>query len=119
MEILNAPDTTVIVLRGRFDAEAVTAEGAAWDELPDRSRGDLCLDLSKVTFLDSAGIGTIAFLTKRLAEQGRELRLQGVSGQPQSLLKLLRVDRAIPVTPAQPVRPAARLEEDVMAGEIA
>ena len=119
MEIRKEPDATVVVLRGRFDADAVAAEGQGWDQLVDQSEDDLCLDLSQVTFLDSAGIGTIAFLVKRLAERGRELRLEGVNGQPQSLLRLLRVDRAILVTPARPAQPAARLEEDVMARELA
>jgi anti-anti-sigma factor len=118
MEMLRTADATVIVLRGRFDTDAVAAEEPCWEQLPDRSEGDVCLDLSHVTFIDSAAIGTIAFLVKRLAVQGRELRLLGVGGQPRSLLELLRVDRAITMTPSQPAQLTARLESGVMDGEV-
>ena len=121
MEIVSTPTATIVSLSGSFDADAVAAQGRLWDELPQDSKGDLCLDLTQVTFIDSAAIGTIAFLFKRLATQGRELQLVGVAGQPRSLLKLLRVDRVIAMTPACPRQPgAARLDaEKAMAGEVA
>ena len=60
------------------------------------------LDLSQVSFLDSSGIGAIVFLYNRLKAQERSLMIVGVQGQPQELMKLLRIDSAIPVS-AMPI----------------
>lgn len=102
MEIVRTPTADVVALRGRFDADAVIAAGQRWERLADRSRSDLYLDLTEVTFIDCCAIGTITFLFKRLSAQGRKLRLLGVSGQPRKLLEFLRVDRVIPLLPQPP-----------------
>ena len=55
------------------------------------SDDDVVLDVSDVTFIDSSGIGGTVFLYKRLATQGRKLRLQGLGGQPLQMLRYLRL----------------------------
>jgi len=65
------------------------------------SKGQQCLvelDMSRVTFLDSSGIGLIVFLFKRLKAIGGDLKLTSVNGQPRELIELLRIDKALDVS---------------------
>jgi anti-sigma B factor antagonist len=59
-------------------------------------RGQLVLDLSRVVFIASAGIGMLVTVLKRIGMQGG-LRLCGVQGQVASSLRLSRMDRVFPV----------------------
>ena len=56
------------------------------------------LNLEEVNLLDSAGVGSLVFLFRRIRGQGRRMVLQGAIGQPRTLLKMLRIHRAIPMT---------------------
>jgi anti-anti-sigma factor len=60
-------------------------------QLEDLAKGgdDLELDLARVTFIDSSGVGAIVFLYKRLAGQGRRLWVRGLAGQPLQLFRHL------------------------------
>lgn len=55
------------------------------------------IDLSKVAFLDSSGVGAIVYFYKRLIERERKLRLNNVTGQPLEIFNLLRIGNAIPI----------------------
>lgn len=53
---------------------------------------DVRLDMQRVRFLDSSGIGGIVFLFKRLREKSGSLSLSNVSGQPLNLLRQLQLN---------------------------
>ncbi len=55
------------------------------------SGDDVELDLSRVDFIDSSGIGGIVFLYKRLRASGHDLRLCRVRAQPRKLFHNLRM----------------------------
>ncbi len=82
-------------ITGYFDAQTVSALEEDFQTLVDQSKGRIILDLSTVDFMDSSGIGSIVFLYKRLKAQNRELILEGVNGQPERLIRSLRVDKTI------------------------
>src|SRR4051794_35369274 len=102
MEIIETGTGALLAIRGRFDADAVAQAGRLWEQLLDDHAGDVCIDLADVTFIDSAAIGTITYLFKRLAAGRRKLSLVGVNGQPRRLLEFLRIDRVIEITPTAP-----------------
>lgn len=52
---------------------------------------DVELDLSRVEFIDSSGLGGIVFLYKRLRASGHDLRLSRVRAQPRKLFQNLRM----------------------------
>jgi anti-sigma B factor antagonist len=52
---------------------------------------DVVLDLSNVAFVDSSGVGALAFLHKRLVTKGHRLKVVGLRGQPLKLLTNLRL----------------------------
>ncbi len=99
LECINTPDGDLVVkLCGEMDALGCTKIRTELEQITDTKNINVSLDLSQVNFLDSSGIGAIVFLYKRLKAQGRTLIIVGVQGQPQELMKLLRIDRAIPVS---------------------
>lgn len=52
---------------------------------------DLELDMRKVRFLDSSGVGAIIFLFKRCRARGYRIELTGLAGQPLKLLQHLGI----------------------------
>ena len=90
-------DDLTIQITGDFDAEATENSRSEFEDIAAGWNGDITVDLSAVDFLDSSGIGAIVFLSKRLAERDRTISLSGVSGQPKQVIKMLRIDRSLPV----------------------
>ncbi|MBJ7538258.1 STAS domain-containing protein [Marinomonas transparens] len=90
-------DYEVLEIKGELDCVTVAERKELIENVPTVFDCNIVFDLSQVTFIDSSGIGVIVYLFKRLREQGRELILVGLSGQPKELMSLLRIDRAIPV----------------------
>ncbi|OPX54597.1 anti-anti-sigma factor [Oceanospirillum multiglobuliferum] len=87
----------VLEISGELDCVAVAERKDLLEKIPTQFSGHILCDLSKVTFMDSSGIGALVFLFKRLREQNRKLVLVGLTGQPKELTTLLRINRAIPV----------------------
>jgi len=70
---------------GNLDADYVDRFRTKLDSLGNTA-GDVVLDLSRVNFIDSCGIGAVVSLHKRLLAKGRKLKVIGLRGQPLQLL---------------------------------
>ena len=53
------------------------------------------LDVTGITFLDSAGIGTLVACFSKLKKAGGDMRLAGAAGKVESVLKMTQVDRVV------------------------
>ena len=71
----------------------------ALDELIRESNIWVVFDLSGVTYVDSAGIGTIVRGLIKLKKLGGTLRLAGVQGMVGGVLKLTQIDRTFEIFP--------------------
>ncbi|MBB1488749.1 STAS domain-containing protein [Oceanospirillum sediminis] len=87
----------VLEISGELDCVTIAENKDKMERIPEKFQQHILCDLSKVTFMDSSGIGALVFLFKRLREQNRKLILAGLNGQPKELTTLLRINRAIPV----------------------
>ncbi|MDP4985542.1 STAS domain-containing protein [Pseudoalteromonas tunicata] len=87
--------TLIVTLPHDFSGLAVDHYREQFDELVLLNHSLFVLDFSQTEFIDSSGIGAMVFLYKRLHKQGKSLELLQVNGQPNKLMKLLRVDRTI------------------------
>ncbi|PKH06557.1 STAS domain-containing protein [Moritella sp. Urea-trap-13] len=97
MDIIRPYDGIIILpIATDLDTEHVMSIQPSLEALVDDHAENIILDFSKVTFIDSTGIGAIVFLFKRLTSQRRTLSLLKVSGQPHKLMTMLRVENAIP-----------------------
>lgn len=90
--------TCRITITGDFDAEGAQDAREKIENLCiDCSYQQVQIDMQRVGFLDSSGIGALVYLFKRLKASNTELTLLGVHGQPAELMKLLRVNQAISI----------------------
>ncbi|WP_101067558.1 STAS domain-containing protein [Roseovarius salinarum] len=57
---------------------------------------DVLLDLSRVDFIDSSGLGAIVAALKQLGE-GRQMRLAGLTGNVAKVFRLTRMDKVFEI----------------------
>jgi anti-sigma B factor antagonist len=69
------------------------------DEFIRQNETWVVFDLSGVPFIDSAGIGTVVRSLSRLKKLGGTLRLAGVKGMVEGVLKLTQINKMIDVYP--------------------
>jgi len=69
----------------------------AVDELVQLNQTKVIFDLSRVTHIDSAAVGTIVLSFSKLKKAGGGLKLVVVTGMVEKVLKLTQVHRAIPL----------------------
>jgi anti-sigma B factor antagonist len=63
------------------------------------SRRHLIVDLSAVSFLDSTGLGVLIRAQKQISATHKSMSLVGPTGMVAKVLRLTRIDEAIPVHP--------------------
>jgi anti-sigma B factor antagonist len=73
-----------------LDASYVARVRPEIEQLAD-SGEDVLLDLSKVEFVDSSGLGILVFLHKRLVSNSHKLKIVGLKGQPLQLFTNLHL----------------------------
>jgi anti-anti-sigma factor len=71
----------------------------ALDEIVNDNNISVVFDLAGVSFIDSAGIGTVVRSLTKLKKLGGALRLSGVNGMVAGVLKLTRIDRNLDIYP--------------------
>jgi anti-sigma B factor antagonist len=71
----------------------------AFDELVRENHARVILDLSRLTKLDSAGLGKIVNCFSRLKTAGGSLCLAGTTGMVEGVLKLTHADRFLQTYP--------------------
>ncbi|MGK5448626.1 STAS domain-containing protein [Streptomyces radiopugnans] len=89
--------TVVLRPSGEVDHESAPVLTGAVRE----AEGDwqeLMVDLSRVSFMDSAGLHALVALERRCREQGGHLALTGVRGQPARLLDLVGLTEVFTIT---------------------
>lgn len=88
----------IIKISGEMDARGCKSLKTNIIEILDDMQADyVSLDLSDVSFIDSSGIGSIVFMFKKLKAKNKHFQMVGVNGQPEDILRLLRVDKVIPM----------------------
>ena len=99
LEVIDNLDAGLVVkLHGEMDAHGCSQLRPELERIASsETNQNVILNMGKVSFLDSSGVGVIVFLFKRLKAQSRGLEIEGVQGQPQELMELLRIDKVIPV----------------------
>lgn len=84
-----------IEINGAFDAPSMLENRMRMEEMLETKVDQIVFDFSDVDFMDSSGIGAIAYLYKRLKAIGKSLILKGLHGQPEQLIRHLGLDKSI------------------------
>jgi len=88
-----------VTLRGELDAETVLeAERAV--RAAERTCDDLVLDLSDLTFLDSAGLNLIFDTAHRVRDRGGRVTVRATHRLVRRVLRMMFVDELVDVEPA-------------------
>jgi anti-sigma B factor antagonist len=69
------------------------------DELSKAGKRNIVVDLAKVTFIDSTGLGIFAMCSGKLKSAGGELRLAAPSQPVEQVFKLTKVDTILSIYP--------------------
>jgi len=91
-------DTRVLFLAGRFDKSARVPMETALAAGEGRFCQKLILDLTKVSSIDSAGIGKLLLLYYSLRKKGVGLVIHNPRPSVEDLLQLVKLSSQIPIT---------------------
>ena len=99
VETRQSGDITIIHCQGRvvYRDEAVVLSRVAKAALIDSQ--EVIVELGKVTFMDSAGLGELVFLHMAAEEQGRRLKLAAASPLVSELFELTRLSSIFAMFP--------------------
>jgi anti-sigma B factor antagonist len=95
-----SPDVSAIIFSGRFvlGNRLKEVEHAVRQQIEQGAR-KLVMDFNGVNYIDSAGIGVLAFLIGLMEEQGGKLVLSTGPSQVTQLMKLTRLDKVFKIYP--------------------
>ncbi len=93
LTIEHVDDVAVVVLPGK-DLDAASSERFKADIAPVLKRHTkVVLDLSRLRFIDSSGLGAFLSCLRQLAMKGGELKLCGLSSAVYQTFELVRMNR--------------------------
>lgn len=86
-------ERVLLRIEGTLDIHSAPELRDALEEVVAASPLRVVLELDGLTFLDSSGVGAIVGLFKRIRAAGGDVVMKGVTGQPLTVCKLLKLDR--------------------------
>jgi anti-anti-sigma factor len=91
------PGIVVLEITGRITIgrESKQLEWAAENLVHEKQEKKVIFDLSRVTHIDSTGVGIIVVSAGQMKEAGGELRLAGPNKHVERVLKLTSIDRLV------------------------
>jgi len=92
IEERQAGDVTVLSLKGEISLDDGELKfGRRVDELLKNGQLKILVDLGGVTYIDSAGVGMMAFEYKAVHAKGGALKLLGLTGQSHRVMALMKL----------------------------
>ncbi len=91
-------DRTVVEVSGEVDVSTADALDAKLTELTDAGATDLVVDLSKVEFLDSTGLGVLVKTLKHVREHDGSLAVVASSERIAKVFRITGLDSAMPLS---------------------
>ena len=95
--VRNEGGVVIAAITGEIDISTVARLRERLYELADNG-GTLIVDLNRVEFIDSTGLGALVGTARRIAEHGGSLYAVCAQPQPRRLLWVTGVDKRIPLS---------------------
>ena len=92
----NNADLAVVGVNGKLSLETVHGFGSTMREEPAQV---LIFDMSKCSFLDSAGVGALVSLFVSRRNNGKKLILAGLTSQGQAVMQVSGLIKLLPLYP--------------------
>ncbi|MCK4283355.1 MAG: STAS domain-containing protein [Candidatus Brocadiae bacterium] len=96
-DIRRQDDITIVDIAGRFDAQSAPQIKSELHKLIEDGDTKLVLNLEKMDFIDSAGLGVLVSCLRKAAAHGGDLRLAEVPEFCRSIFELTRLTRVFDV----------------------
>jgi anti-sigma B factor antagonist len=96
IEVRNERGAVIAAVAGEIDVSTVAQFRERLLKLADNG-GTLVVDLNRVAFVDSSGLGALVATARRVAEHGGGLYAVCAQPQPRRLLWMTGVDKRIPL----------------------
>jgi len=96
MLTIESGDDGVVIVAGRLDA----AQAAAAQAFLDGVQGTVTLDMSRLEYISSAGLGVLLKTQKRLLGKSGKLRLAGVGKHLRDIFVYSGFDQIFEIQPA-------------------
>ena len=91
-------DVTILHLSGEIDLRTSPRLRGMFLDLIDEKPARIILDLSRVSYVDSSGIGTIVELKRRAMRDQSPVVLVGLQNRVRSLFEITRLDKFFDIT---------------------
>jgi anti-sigma B factor antagonist len=98
LRVQHQDDRAIVHVGGEVDVATCPQLRDLLNEVVDQGVYHLVVDLEKVSFLDSSGIGVLVGVYRRIREHGGSLRLTGPSVAVRRVLELTRVTTVLPLS---------------------
>lgn len=90
-----AAGAALIRLEGRLNMVSAPRLKATVDKVVEDGTTRVAVDLSKVVFMDSSGLGALIGGLKKARQAGGDLRIAGANDQVSTVLRLTNLDRVL------------------------
>src|SRR5438067_11121325 len=97
--VLHQPRPNVLPLEGDIDLHVSPVVTAALNAMVKKKPERIVIDLSRATYIDSAGLAALSLAMRELKEYGGKVFLSGVQETIRSILETSRLDRVFWIFP--------------------
>ncbi|WP_259780615.1 STAS domain-containing protein [Aestuariispira ectoiniformans] len=95
--VSDAGDHTLCAIEGELTFNHQDSFRDMLDDVVARSAPDVVLDLSRIEFIDSSGMGMLLLAQERADETGKTVRVRGVHGQVQKMVELASLNEVLDI----------------------
>ena len=90
------PDILVLKISGRLTLGRASQDvESTVDQLMAQNVAKLIFDLSELTYMDSTGLGIVAFCSGKMRKAGKHVRVAGATGTVSEMFSIAGVDKAL------------------------
>ena len=90
-------DRNVLPLKGEIDLHVSPSVTASLNEMIDKKPERLVVDLSAVTYIDSAGLAALIQAMQKMETYGGKFRLAGLQETVRSIFEISRLDQVFQI----------------------
>jgi anti-anti-sigma factor len=97
IEVTHSAEITVVTSRGNLDIEVADQMTRTLTKLVDDGSRKLLIDLGRVGYVDSAGMGALVASLKHARTVGGDLRLCALQEDVRAIFEMTRLNRAVTI----------------------
>jgi len=101
IDVTQANEATVLAPQGDLDMSAADQVKRTLAGLIDQGKARLVMDLSRVGYIDSSGMGVLVSMMKQARAAGGDVRLCALQEDVRAIFEMTRLIKAISVHPTR------------------